>query len=186
MLRILIIKSTFTGYVCLLIIYRCQLFIKLLLNFLDNYVPVHVPGRGIQSHLYCDHIGQSQLPLLSFLLMSSKVTWHLKTTVLLKGEPTSRGPVFTVRPEGCKQTTWTSKLYDFPSSAKLGLLWAWRVFVPLSKYRNTLCPRVIGKGQDKKWLVWEQPLTGTCLLILWDPTQRLFSHEVWPPSLLWS
>lgn len=59
----------------------------------------------------------------------------------------------------------------------------------LCPFRNigTLCvPRVAGKGQDKKWMAREQPLTGTCLLILWDPTQRLFSHEVWPPSLLWS
>lgn len=110
--------------------YRCQLLIQHLVNLLGICVAVHVPGRGIESHLYCDHIGQSQLPFLSFLLTSSKVTWHLKTTVSLKGEPTSQATVFTLRQEGCRQTICISKLYDFLTSAKLGFC----------EFGESLCP----------------------------------------------
>lgn len=119
--------------------YRCQLLIQHLGYSLGICVAVYVPGRGIESHLYCDHIGQSQLPFLSFLLTSSKVTWHLKTTVSLKREPTSQAPVFTLRQEGCKQTIWIFKIVWFSHSCKIRLLWAWRVFVPLLKSKNILC-----------------------------------------------
>lgn len=155
--------------------HRCQLLIQHLANSLGICVAVYVPGRGIENHLYCDHIGQSQLPFLSFLLTSSKVTWHLKTTVSLKREPTSQAPVFTLRQEGCTQTIWIFKIVWFSHLCKIGLLWAWRILVPLLKSKNILCPSVVGKGQDEKWMVWGQPLARICLLTLWGPAQRLFS-----------
>lgn len=149
LLIVLIIKNTFTDYVCLLIIYRCQLLIQHLVNLLGICVAVHVPDRGIASHLYCDHIGQSQLPFLSFLLTSSQVTRHLKTTISLKGEPTSQATVFTLRQEGCRQTICISKLYDFLTSAKLGFCEFEESLCPL-KSKNILCPSVIGRSQDEK------------------------------------